>query len=267
MSVPEISRRCLACGASVRAGARFCPQCGNNMGEGEAHASGAGGPGDDLLDVDALKETFEAWESAPPPGRATHAPAADERSAPPPDARTQDARSAPAQDARNKSAQGAPAPPSSSNAPPPGATPPPPARAEGATTRAEGVTRRDEARQTFAAGDGAPQVAPRATSNVMPPALPASSVTPPTSPPLSVPPDTTPVPASPSSSSPAGERRRGRAVAAVEERIGPRVEKLREASMGVLEEASEDTGLRFVLVALALFLLALVLIVFNAAVK
>lgn len=25
---PEISRRCRSCGASVRAGARFCPQCG-----------------------------------------------------------------------------------------------------------------------------------------------------------------------------------------------------------------------------------------------
>ena len=26
--LPEISRRCLSCGAAVRAGARFCPQCG-----------------------------------------------------------------------------------------------------------------------------------------------------------------------------------------------------------------------------------------------
>jgi hypothetical protein len=28
MSLPEISRRCLSCGAAVRAGTRFCPQCG-----------------------------------------------------------------------------------------------------------------------------------------------------------------------------------------------------------------------------------------------
>jgi len=31
MSLPEISRRCLSCGAAVRAGARFCPQCGKPM--------------------------------------------------------------------------------------------------------------------------------------------------------------------------------------------------------------------------------------------
>jgi len=31
MSEPEISRRCLACGASVRRQARFCPQCGGSM--------------------------------------------------------------------------------------------------------------------------------------------------------------------------------------------------------------------------------------------
>ena len=28
MSLPEISRRCVSCGAAVRAGARFCPHCG-----------------------------------------------------------------------------------------------------------------------------------------------------------------------------------------------------------------------------------------------
>jgi hypothetical protein len=28
---PEISRRCLVCGASARAGARFCPQCGEEL--------------------------------------------------------------------------------------------------------------------------------------------------------------------------------------------------------------------------------------------
>ena len=31
MSLPEISRRCLSCGAAVRAGARFCPQCGKSV--------------------------------------------------------------------------------------------------------------------------------------------------------------------------------------------------------------------------------------------
>ncbi|MDT7780598.1 MAG: hypothetical protein QOC99_3110 [Acidobacteriota bacterium] len=35
MSLPEISRRCRSCGGAVRAGARFCPQCGVLM-EAEA---------------------------------------------------------------------------------------------------------------------------------------------------------------------------------------------------------------------------------------
>ena len=33
MSEPEIARRCVACGAAVRGRAKFCPQCGSDMGE------------------------------------------------------------------------------------------------------------------------------------------------------------------------------------------------------------------------------------------
>ncbi len=43
----------------------------------------------------------------------------------------------------------------------------------------------------------------------------------------------------------------------VKEDSRPRIEQLREASLDVLEEASEDSGLRFVLVAFTLFLLFL----------
>jgi hypothetical protein len=32
MSLPEISRRCLSCGAAARAGSRFCQQCGKALG-------------------------------------------------------------------------------------------------------------------------------------------------------------------------------------------------------------------------------------------
>lgn len=35
---PDISRRCLSCGASVRAGARFCPQCGRGVASGGEEA-------------------------------------------------------------------------------------------------------------------------------------------------------------------------------------------------------------------------------------
>ena len=31
MSEPEIARRCVSCGASVRQHAMFCPQCGNSI--------------------------------------------------------------------------------------------------------------------------------------------------------------------------------------------------------------------------------------------
>jgi hypothetical protein len=41
MSLPEISRRCRSCGAAVRAGARFCPQCGKLM-ESEAGPTAGG---------------------------------------------------------------------------------------------------------------------------------------------------------------------------------------------------------------------------------
>ncbi|HEX8352028.1 MAG TPA: zinc-ribbon domain-containing protein, partial [Pyrinomonadaceae bacterium] len=37
--LPEISRRCRSCGAAVRAGARFCPQCGEPMADAGASSS------------------------------------------------------------------------------------------------------------------------------------------------------------------------------------------------------------------------------------
>src|SRR4051812_38992864 len=51
MSLPEISRRCISCGAAVRAVARFCPQCGHPF---EAEA--------------AAPDVSEARASAPPTG-------------------------------------------------------------------------------------------------------------------------------------------------------------------------------------------------------
>jgi hypothetical protein len=50
----------------------------------------------------------------------------------------------------------------------------------------------------------------------------------------------------------------------MQESVRPRVEKLREASMGMIEEASEDTGLRFVLIAFALFLISVVLLALHS---
>jgi hypothetical protein len=38
---PEISRRCVSCGAAVRAGARFCPQCGKTVPDAAARVDAA----------------------------------------------------------------------------------------------------------------------------------------------------------------------------------------------------------------------------------
>jgi hypothetical protein len=59
---PEISRRCLGCGAAVRAGARFCPQCGRQM---EAD-TGADAPQAVTDDARAAPDAGPARESAPP---------------------------------------------------------------------------------------------------------------------------------------------------------------------------------------------------------
>jgi hypothetical protein len=61
----------------------------------------------------------------------------------------------------------------------------------------------------------------------------------------------------------AGALRRASAVAG--ESIRPRVERLREASAGVLDEAADDPGLRFVVVAAVLFVVFLLLWVFSYA--
>ena len=50
---------------------------------------------------------------------------------------------------------------------------------------------------------------------------------------------------------------------AVEENLKPRVERLRQASNVVLDEATYDPSLRFVLIALALFFIFLVILLAN----
>jgi hypothetical protein len=49
----------------------------------------------------------------------------------------------------------------------------------------------------------------------------------------------------------------------VGENLRPRVEKLREASIVMFDEASDDPGLRFVIIAVALFLLFLLFLLFS----
>jgi hypothetical protein len=57
--------------------------------------------------------------------------------------------------------------------------------------------------------------------------------------------------------------KRPRVAESREGKIAPRVEKLRQASNIMLEEASSDPGLRFVLVTLAIFLLSMLILLLN----
>ncbi|MDT4967544.1 MAG: hypothetical protein QOJ64_2281 [Acidobacteriota bacterium] len=68
----------------------------------------------------------------------------------------------------------------------------------------------------------------------------------------------------PSGDEPAKRQRvRTSAREVVEGKIGPRVEKWRQASNVMLEEASDDPNLRFVLIAIAIFVVALLFLWFN----
>lgn len=64
-----------------------------------------------------------------------------------------------------------------------------------------------------------------------------------------------------------GQRVVGAARDVVEERIAPRVEKLRQASNVVWGEAQDDPNLRFILVAVFLFILAIVIILLGTYVR
>jgi hypothetical protein len=60
---------------------------------------------------------------------------------------------------------------------------------------------------------------------------------------------------------------RKRAASVVKESIAPRVERVRDRSLVMLEEAPDDSGLRFVLIAVVLFALFVFLLVLNTVIK
>jgi uncharacterized Zn finger protein (UPF0148 family) len=177
MSLPEISRRCLACGAPVRAGARFCPHCGKRFVE-----DGAGGEG-----------------GRPAETRETAAPARETLKPP-----------------REMAA---------------------PAREDAAPTREAAAPQTFETAAPTQAFEAAAPAKPFETAAPPQPlAGPAAEPTPPDS----------------------GEAGRGRRAAArvkesVKESVIPRVEKMRDEALVALEETPDDSGLRFVLIAVVLF--------------
>jgi len=66
MSLPEISRRCVSCGAAVRSNARFCPQCGKSVPEGTVSESSA-----DALASATLEEPAPATRDVEAPQAST----------------------------------------------------------------------------------------------------------------------------------------------------------------------------------------------------
>jgi hypothetical protein len=209
---PEISRRCVSCGAAVRAQARFCSQCGQTMGEEvvkQAEKTAAEGPvtappvaeKTSASEEIRLKESWRRWEESLD-GRV--------------ETKEEEGKTD-GETAREDEAEvSVPAPELSAPAPPP--TPDAPREPEGPqTTRIE---------------------SPGATTvrNAAPLTRPLSET---------------------------GRRR----AAVVKDAVLPRVERVRERSLVVLEEAAENTGLRFVLIALALFLIFLFFLYLNDKIK
>lgn len=192
MSQPEISRRCLRCGASVRAGSRFCPQCGapavvEESPESSAHGDGGEAP---AITTDVVKESFSSWES-------------DNLS--------------------------------------PHLKPMRDVEVGGSTPERGGGDEADAMRS--ASGSDAPPPAP-------PPQLPPARDE-------MMSRQQSPRPAAPK------QPLRRRTVAVVEEKLRPRVERVRDASVSMLDEASEDSGLTFIIIAVAMFLLFLLFLLLS----
>jgi hypothetical protein len=192
MSLPEISRRCLSCGAAVRAGSRFCQQCGKAL-EAEPHPEAPG----------AVEEVR------------AHVPPTSERALPPEE--------------------------------PPAAAEPAPLREP---TRAKELTPPTKEFAAFAQSSGADVSRP-----VTPEPVPVAATVEPEA-------------AEEASENVEGGRAgdlRGR-VARVREETRARVGRMREEAIVVLEETPDDSGLRFVLVAAALFIISLVLLFLSTTV-
>jgi hypothetical protein len=225
MSLPEISRRCLSCGAAGRAGARFCPQCGEQVTD-----AGAAAP-----------QTREAESPhAVAPTREVEPPAAEPESEWTPPTREFAAF------AQSFEGDGAGAAQAGAGEPSAGAPP--------QTARSPGLPEADaplEGEATRRAADASPfddasrSEAPRSYVAAEPPGVYEGAV-------------------AESAAAAAGDVR-GR-VARVREGTRARVEKMRDEAIVVLEETPDDSGLRFVLAAAALFGVFLLLLFLSTTV-
>ena len=225
MSLPEISRRCVSCGAAVRAGARFCPQCGTAVSEGASSVGGSASPPEEGV---TAKPEPESRGGAALKTREVYASAAD----------------------------GEPSKSRAAEVPTPDAKP-----------------RALEAEVDARAGDGARGVVPDtgewSASSKTGGAEAATLFTP------AAPPPTRTEDAAASEESAASEAfedKRGR-VARVREGTRARVDNTRARvgrvkgdALVALEETPDDSGMRFVAVAVALFVLFLLFLLLSVTV-
>ena len=192
MSKPEIFRRCLGCGVSVRTRARFCPQCGRVIAEESPPAQSV------TTQMKSLRRASDR-EAGTGAGSASDATAEkDDESEPAPAA---------------------------------GITP-------GPSNRAVLYSEKEGAAKEAAANPVSASVA--------------------TSEPLRQ--------NGASEAAPSPPRRR-RSSIMVEENVMPHVEKIRETSLIMFDEASDDPGMRFVLIAVALFLIFLLFLLISNSLK
>ncbi len=206
--IPEISRRCLACGAAVRAGARFCQQCGGLIGKGDGGAlrneaegiEQSGVHGGDVEaeaapNVELLTEHWQHWEES------VRVPVEEEN------------LSGNLQSSGEASAE-----------------------RETPSSAVNVEQRSEQAASTVALKTTRENTTPNVNETG------ADSNEPET-----------------------GARRRP--ATRVQENLRPRVEKMREASIVVMEDAPEDSGLRFLLIAVALFLLFILFLFISSFLK
>jgi hypothetical protein len=243
MTEPEIARRCQTCGAAVRGAARFCPQCGRQMSDGRGAAATQAPARSQSRAKSALVDQAEHVANSLSGRLMAREPEA----------------TAPADEGEDVLSLGA-GPEATTHVEEiiQAAEPPAPSHAEGPVKWASAPavesapTTEDGARapvETSAAGERGAQPAPTRDA-------PADSA-----------PMTGEARQSESARDGRGAgrvRRRAAAVGAgLGESVRPRVEKLRDASVVVFDEAAEDPGMRFVVIAALLFVVALLILLFS----
>ena len=199
MPSPEISHRCRKCGASVRAHARYCPQCGRDVGAEEDEQTPPSAAARRAVD----HETHSGGVTNPLSRR---------------DRRRSDAVS-----------------------------PVEPSRKPAIVPRAD-----------------QPAVAPQAPPLQAPPPAPLSTV--PSTSSSSPPPHASPPIAAPSPRRTVTAPPSRRPTVVIADNSPHRAERLRESSITFLEEAADDSGLRFVLIGITLFIIFLVFLFFSTVI-